>query len=121
VTKKKTAFSQRAAILGFVLDCINTNRYEDHGDYMIFGTKKDTIIFGEDDEVPQDESALREFFSDFETYLGRLHAKRRTSLEEPPLLKRLRGWDRLSDETKRMLSEAVRDIPVHQGRRLKDK
>lgn len=112
--KKRTAFSRRAPLLRFVVDCINSNQYEDQGGYMIFGTERDTIIENGDYEPSQDIVALREVISDFKAHHGREHAKGRTSLGKQPSLT-LRGMERLSAESVQRLADAVRKAPVSSG------
>lgn len=107
---KKEDPSKRARLLRRVLDCINANEYDDRGDYVIFGKELDEIM--DEAGIPKreierdpDRVSLRELASDLKTQTGREHAARRTSLDKPPLMKRVRGLDHLSDEGIRSLVE----------------
>lgn len=115
--KTKQTFSRRSHILRFVLDRINSEQYDDQGNYMIFGSDKDEIIQEDWDQSyqrSQDVDAFREMHSDLVTQLGRDHAKRRTSIGDAPVLKRLRGMERLSSDGKQWLgslAEKIREMP----------
>lgn len=104
--KAKATFSTRASILEFVLTCINSNLYDDQGDYMIFGSDLEGILEGA--KRPEDLDALRESISDFKTQIGRQYAARRTSLEKVPELKLPKNAERLSPETINAILEVLK-------------
>lgn len=114
--KTKPAFSRRAPLLRFVLDCINSDQYDDQGEYMIFGSDIDEIISSlcDDYQRSQDVDALRELVSQIKTHMGREHDKRRTSIEGTPNRMRLRGVE-LAPDTVQTLLEALQSTPTPSG------